>query len=193
MENLWRACPKTSVIPLPDKVFTHNFPTMPVKGFTKPTETPPRRYSSDPAERARELIAEGRLGGKQPGSGRPRKRVSEAQPRKLAMTTVTERLRESAELIASVIPDVLNDPDATKSERMRAARLAIRIEGIDEDRRREEASEGRRSAMADLDADRAELVAALAVKLAENPLLAQRLGAVLSAAGADTPNPPGSG
>jgi hypothetical protein len=155
---------------------------MPVTGFGDSTAQPPKKYSSDPKTRARELVAEGRFGGRQPGAGRRRK--PDSQKPKRASTVIVERLRENPELVASVIPDVMNDPDASRHMKLRAAKLAIDIEGREEEHRREDKREGRnRDRLAELPQDREALAEALAAKLASNPLLARSLAAVLARAG----------
>jgi hypothetical protein len=157
---------------------------VPVVGFDKPTDKPARRYSSDPKTRAAELVKDGKIGGKREGAGRPRKSTSDTQRPKRASTVVAEALRENAELVASVIPDVVNDPDASRHIKLRAAKLAVDIEGREAERTREEDERaGRfRAGGGELPEDRDELAAMLASKLAANPLLAAQLGDVLSRA-----------
>jgi hypothetical protein len=100
--------------------------------------TTKRKYSSDPATRARELRDEGRFGGRQPGAGRPRK---DAAPRRRAASVIAEGARENAHLMAQVLEDVLTDPEATDAMRIRALKLAINIESREEDRQREHGSD----------------------------------------------------
>ena len=136
-----------------------------------------KRYSSDPKTRADELVAEGKIGGKRSGAGRRRKGVTGSQKNR-ALTTVVEGLRENADLMARVIPDVLRDPHATKAEKMQAARLAIRIEAAEEERRREEERGGGHDEPAHAE-DREAIVAHLARALS-NPIVRQRLAAALA-------------
>lgn len=159
---------------------------MPVIGFPQPSDKPSRRYSSDPKIRAAELVRDGKIGGRREGAGRPRKSTSGSQKPKRASTVVAEALRDNAELVASVIPDVVNDPDASRHVKLRAAKLALEIEGREAERVREEDERlGRfRSGRGELPADRDALVQALAAKVAANPMLAAQLGAVLSRAAA---------
>jgi hypothetical protein len=82
--------------------------------------------------------------------------------------------------MARVIEDALTDPNASDSVKMRALRLAINIEGREEDRQREHGSnDGTDLGEA---ATRPELVEQLAATLASNPLIARRLSAVLASA-----------
>ena len=80
-----------------------------------------KRYSSDPKTRAAELVAEGKIGGRRQGAGRPRKGVTERQ-RKRASTVITEYASENADRIAGVLLDVLLADDATRTEKMPWAR-----------------------------------------------------------------------
>jgi hypothetical protein len=162
---------------------------MPVVGFKKPSGEPRKRYSSDPKTRAAELVAEGKLGGRREGAGRPRKH---SEPQSVRATSViADGIRENADLAARVVPDVLRDPEASDRVKMAAIKLGLRIESADEDRRREDEREGRsRAHDIDPDADRDELAAALATKLANNPMLARSLGAVLSRIGESALDPP---
>lgn len=154
---------------------------MPVVGFTSSSKKPARRYSSDPSERARQLVAEGKLGGARPGAGRPRKSVADTQKRKRASTVITEAARENADKIAGVFNDVIGDPDASRHIKLRAAKLAIDIEHREDAHAREE-DDRLGGSRGELPQDRDALVDALAQKLAGNPLLAAQLGAVLSRA-----------
>jgi hypothetical protein len=159
---------------------------VPVIGFPKPSDKPSRRYSSDPKTRAAELVKDGKIGGKREGAGRPRKSTSDSQKPKRASTVVAEALRENAELVASVIPDVVNDPDASRHMKLRAAKLAVDIEGKEAERLREEDERLGRfgSGRGELPADRDALVETLAAKVAGNPMLAAELGAALTRAAA---------
>jgi hypothetical protein len=159
---------------------------MPVIGFKSDTKTK-RRYASDPATRAAELVSEGRFGGKQPGAGRPRKSVTESQQR--ASTVVADAARENADLIASTFTDTLSDPDASRRARMKAGSTLIAIEGKEAEQQRADDREGL-TRPSDLPEDRAELISHLAELVAGNPILARRLGAILSSADAPAPEPP---
>jgi hypothetical protein len=161
---------------------------MPVVGFKKPSGAVRKRYSSDPKTRAAELVADGKLGGARAGAGRPRKHTDAQSVR--ATSVIADGIRENADLAARVVPDVLRDPDASDRVKMQAIKLGLRIESADEDRRREDEREGRRAAeLPDLDGDRDVLAAALAAKLAANPMLARRLAAVLSGVAGSTGKP----
>lgn len=164
--------------PPPDAYTFH----MPVVGFGNPTAKPRKKYSSDPKTRARELVAEGKFGGRQPGAGRPRK--PDSQKRKRASTVVAETARENADKIAGVFTDIVNDPEASRHIKLRAAKLATDIEGRETDRAREEDERAglSRSSRDDLPQDRDALVEALASKLAANPILAAQLSNVLGRA-----------
>jgi hypothetical protein len=164
---------------------------MPVVGFKKPPEKPRKRYSSDRKTRAAELVAEGRLGGAQPGSGRPRKSVTEAQPKR-ASSAVTEWAQANPDLIASVIPDVLNDPDASDHLKLRAVKLGLKVESDEVERQRQDEREGIAPASA-IPTDRRELESHLAALLISNPIVARRMGALLSGVDAPALNPPNNG
>jgi hypothetical protein len=156
---------------------------MPVVGFKKPTDKPARRYSSDPKTRAAELVADGKLGGARPGAGRPRKKHPDSQKRKRASTAITEAARENADKIASVISDVVNDPEASRHVKLRAAKLAVDIEHK-EDAHARELDDRLGPSRGEFPQDRDALVEGLAAKIAGNPLLAAQLGDVLSRAAA---------
>lgn len=96
-----------------------------------------KRYSSDPKQRAAELVAEGKIGGKREGAGRPRKVTSDGQPKR-ASTVIADYVRENAEDMAKVITDCLLDPDASQLDKMRAVKLAVGIDSRESDREREE-------------------------------------------------------
>lgn len=99
-----------------------------------------KRYSSDPKQRAAELVAEGKIGGKRKGAGRPRKPTSDSQ-RKRASTVIAERAREVAPQMAAALVDVLLADDATRTEKMRAVKVLTGIEGVETDRERDELAE----------------------------------------------------
>src|ERR1700743_43060 len=167
---------------------------MPVKGFTKPTETPSKRYSSDPKTRAAGLDAEDRLGGKQPGAGRPRKSVSEAQSehRRPAAAAVAQAARDNADAISNVFVTILHDDTASNAAKVRAMKSFLSVEQREAEL---QLAEARAHTLPDrpLPESAEEAAAQLAAKLSGNPILAERFSAVLRAAGADTPNPPETG
>lgn len=76
-----------------------------------------RRYSSDPTERARQLVAEGRFGGRQPGAGRPRK------PR--VGTILAERAAAEADTIWNALMSAMTE--GTPRQRAEAAERLLRI------------------------------------------------------------------
>ena len=81
----------------------------------------PQRYSSDRAERARQLHAEGKFGGEKYGrmGGRPR--------RPPASSEVLEAIELNAPMIATAIEDGLGEHQPIQT-RLRAAKLALEIE-----------------------------------------------------------------
>jgi len=166
---------------------------MPAIGFGKPAKKPGNRFSSDPKIRAREMVEAGILGQSQPGAGRPRKKHSDSQKKKRASTVIAEAVRENADKIAAVIPDVVNDPDASRYMKLRAARLGVDIEQRETERAREDEREGRmRERLDALPEDREAIAESLAKRLAANPILVAELGAVLSRAGELAGIPPKS-
>jgi hypothetical protein len=149
---------------------------------------PPKKgkYSSDRRERMKELQAEGKMTpehGKL--GGRPRKGASDSQPRR-ASAVIAEYAREHSDEIAKVLSDVLNDPDASDGMKLRATKLALRIETDEEKRRREDERDGRAPEPPDT-GDRAEVESALDRALS-NPIVRRRFVALLSAPGSDTAN-----
>jgi hypothetical protein len=103
----------------------------------------PNGYPSDPSERARQLVEEGRIGGPRPGAGRPRK------PR--ATELIAQAAIEHAdELIAALVAGIA--PDQPADERSRAAdrwgRLILQ-EGALQQRERAEDRADAYSAMTD--------------------------------------------
>jgi len=166
---------------------------MPVIGFQRPTDKPARRYSSDPKTRAAELVADGKIGGKRDGAGRPRKSTSESQSlqRRPAAQAVARAAREHADKIGQVFIDVLEDDDASDRQKVHAMRALIGIEQKEAALQLEEESAGRTPAD-EVPSDRGELTAALAAKLANDPLLRQQFSRLLAAAGSQTDVPPKS-
>jgi hypothetical protein len=132
-----------------------------------------KRYSSDPKQRAAELVAEGKIGGKRKGAGRPRKVTSDGQ-RKRASTVIAEYARENAEEMAKVITDCLLDPDATQAEKMRAVKLAVGIDSKESDRERDELADPNSSLSQEIAESADEARANLARKLSD-PVTGQRL------------------
>lgn len=149
-----------------------------------------RKYSSDPSERARELVRDGVIGGARPGAGRPRKSASDSQQR--ASSVVADAATQNADRIAATFIDTINDPDASRRAQMHASKTLIAIEAKEGERQRADDREGIARA-SDLPEDRDELAAALAAKLAANPILARRLGALLAAAASPGDDPPNIG
>lgn len=87
-----------------------------------------QRYSSDPKQRARELVRDGKIGGARPGAGRPRKQhTAKAHPRPAA-ARIAELAAENADEIAAVAIDVLLSKKATHNEKVRAIRALVGIE-----------------------------------------------------------------
>jgi hypothetical protein len=162
---------------------------MPVIGFKNSTATK-RKYASDPATRAAELVSEGRFGGKQPGAGRPRKSASDSQQR--ASTVVADAARENADLIAATFVDTIRDPDSSRRAQMHASKTLIAIEGREAELTRADEPEGL-AAPSGLPTDHSELVTHLATLVASNPIVARRLGALLASAAAPAEDPPNLG
>lgn len=132
-----------------------------------------KRYSSDPKTRAAELVAEGKIGGKREGAGRPRKVTSDGQ-RKRASTVIAEGARELAPQMAQVIADCLLDPDATRVDKMRALKLAVHVEGVETDREKEELCDPDSVRFQELAASADEARANLS-KMLSDPLTGERL------------------
>lgn len=137
-----------------------------------------KRYSSDPKTRAAELVAEGKIGGKREGAGRPRKVTTERQ-RKRASTVVAEAAAENADKIAGTLLDVLLSEDATRSEKMRAVRVLTRIEGTETDRERDELADPNSSLSQEL-AQSADQAKANLARMLSDPVTGQRLRATLA-------------
>ena len=88
-----------------------------------------KRYSSDPKERAKQLVAEGKIGGAREGSGRPRKRrVSEV---------INEKIEAHAEEIWSVYLDSISETSSPQI-RLQAARDLLEIERKEVEHQRSE-------------------------------------------------------
>lgn len=138
-----------------------------------------KRYSSDPKTRAAELVAEGKIGGRRQGAGRPRKGVTERQ-RKRASTVITEYASENADRIAGVLLDVLLADDATRTEKMRAVKLLTGIETAETDRERDELADPNSAASLEMAETVEEAKSTLAAKLAD-PITGPRLRAALAA------------
>jgi hypothetical protein len=86
---------------------------------------------------------------------------------------------------------VLNDDDASDRQKVQAMKALIGIEQKEAALQLEEESAGRTPAK-EVPTDRGELTAALAKRLANDPLLRQRFSALLTAAGSQTGVPPKS-
>jgi hypothetical protein len=132
-----------------------------------------KRYSSDPKQRAAELVAEGKIGGKRKGAGRPRKPTSDGQ-RKRASTVIAERAREVAPQMAAALVDVLLADDATRTEKMRAVKVLTGIEGVETDRERDELADPNSSRAQEIAANADEAKEQLTQMLAD-PVTGQRL------------------
>ena len=137
-----------------------------------------KRYSSDPKQRAAELVAEGKIGGKREGAGRPRKLTSDGQ-RKRASTVIAEYARENAEQMAKVITDCLLDPDASQMDKMRAVKLAVGIDFRESDRERDELADPNSAQSQEIAANAEEAKAQLAGMLSD-PVTGERLKSALA-------------
>ena len=137
-----------------------------------------RQYSSDPTTRAKELVAEGKLGGKRKGAGRPKGTTTKPQPRR-ASTVIAEVARENGDKIAGVLVDALLDPDASKADRMRAIKMLVGTEDRETDRERDEASDPSRAAVTAADGEEAK---AKLARMLNDPVTGSRLRAVLASA-----------
>lgn len=91
---------------------------------TLPAVQEKKHYPSDPSERARMLVAEGKIGGPRAGSGRPRKRR--------AAELVAEKAQRHADKIWSAFEDAL-DPSKPDSIRLAAAKELIALEHRESD------------------------------------------------------------
>lgn len=92
-------------------------------------ENDSKRYSSDPKERAKQLVAEGKIGGAREGSGRPRKkRVSEV---------INEKIESHAEEIWNVYLDSISETSSPQI-RLQAARDLLEIERKEVEHQRSE-------------------------------------------------------
>jgi hypothetical protein len=88
-------------------------------GDNLPATQEKKHYPSDPKERARMLVAEGKIGGPRPGSGRPRK--------KRAAELIAEKAQRNAEKIWSAFEDAL-EPSKPDSIRLAAAKELVALE-----------------------------------------------------------------
>lgn len=153
---------------------------MGAKTAKRPPRKPPKRYSSDPTERAKELVAEGRFGGKREGAGRPRKVSPESQSPRPASAHVAAGVAELGPQMLGVIRDVLTDDQASDGAKLRALKAAVGIELKETELQLEEA---KRTGSRPPDFDTPEEGATqLMDKLRANPILRDRLLAVLTAA-----------
>jgi hypothetical protein len=124
------------------------------------------------------LVSEGKLGGRREGAGRPRKGASKTQ-KKRASQVITEWAQENGDKLADVIGDVLRDPDATRTEKMRAARLGLKVEAMEEEHCHEDERQGRTRELP-IPEDRDEIIGRLA-KTLQNPLVRERFAALFAA------------
>jgi hypothetical protein len=163
---------------------------MPVKSFDKPR----RKYSSDPSERAKELVAEGRFGGKREGAGRPAKGVTEIQPNhpRPAAAAVRRAASQNADRIAQVFISVLDDETATDAQKVRSMRALLDVEQREVGIELEEAKLNRSSPGPQF-AGAEDAAAQLASRIRENPILRSRLLGVLAAGPPPEGNPPQDG
>lgn len=135
-----------------------------------------KRYSSDPSTRAKELIADGKIGGPREGAGRPRKKSPPTGSRPAA-AYITERLPELAPQILRVFKDVLTDPSATDRDKIRAVSSMIGIENRETAREAEERRES--PAAYETPGDRAGMETEL-VRMLSDPLIRKRFSVLLS-------------
>lgn len=154
---------------------------------TKTPKKPPRKYSSDPKTRAAELVAEGKLGGRREGAGRPRKVSPETQshPRP-ASAHMAAGIAELGPQMLGVIRDVLEDDTASDGAKLRALKAAVGIELKETELQLEESKRDLPSPPPEFE-NREDALSALAAKLAENPILRDRLLAAVA------PRPPVTG
>jgi hypothetical protein len=133
-----------------------------------------KRYSSDPKERARQLVAEGKIGGARPGSGRPRKdRTQTGDHLPTAASVVAKAARENADKIVAVFEDAVEAGQADRT-RLAAAKSWLGVEGEEAEREiRQAEAEVERQALESMSRD--ELVESLAAMFARTPALAALL------------------
>lgn len=151
--------------------------------------TKAKKYSSDPRQRMKELQAEGKMTpehGKL--GGRPRKGASESQRKKRASTVIAEYARDHSDKIAEVISDILRDPDASESMKLRAIKLALGVEGVETDRERDELADPSSARSQELAASPDQAKAQIASMLAD-PVTGQRLRSVLAGLVTQTGDP----
>ncbi|MEZ5076972.1 MAG: hypothetical protein R2725_05975 [Solirubrobacterales bacterium] len=142
-----------------------------------------RKYSADPAERARELVAEGKIGGRRRGAGRPRKHTSEAQQPPRAATVVAEAARANSDKIAKVFTDVLSNPESSDRHKVQAVKAMLGIEGSEEDRQRDERRDDRSPERPEIET-REQALASLAESLSD-PIVAERFSRLLASRSLD--------
>jgi hypothetical protein len=155
---------------------------MTVLGF----KTARKRYSSDPKVRARELVAEGKIGGPRAGSGPKPKRTTEPQR---ASSVVAQAAKDHAEQIAATFTNVITDPDASDRQKMHASKTLVAIEAREAELTRADEREGLAAAL-DLPTDHGELVTYMAKLVLSKPLVARRLSAILASAAPPADDPP---
>jgi hypothetical protein len=125
---------------------------------------PGEKYSPDRRVRMQQLMYEGRIGGPQPGSGRPRQPRSSELVAAYVRETLTPKIQRALRDGLSVGEDI--------NVRLKAADQALKIE-------REEAALQLREDQADLDnADKGELIAAL-FAIANDPATEAALEAII--------------
>ena len=129
----------------------------------------PKRYSSDPKERARQLVAEGKIGGPRAGSGRPRKDRQTGDHLPTAASVVAKAARENADKIVAVFEDAVEAGQADRT-RLAAAKSWLGVEGEEAEREIRQAEvEVERQALETMSRD--ELVESLANMFARTPSL----------------------
>ena len=122
--------------------------------------------------------------------GRPRKKPTDTQQPRRAATVIAEAARENADKIASVFIDVLLDPEAKQSDKLRAVKGLVGVEFRETDRERDEANDPSRAAVtaADVEDAKADLT-----RMLNDPITGPRLRAVLGGLVTQAEKPPKNG
>lgn len=145
----------------------------------------PKRYPSDPSQRARQLVAEGKIGGAEHGrkGGRPRKNQVPLQPRETASAYIARTARDNAPAILKVYEDAVAAGQLPQ-HRLQAVKQWVNAEDREVERDERAASNADPvPEEADLEAlDRDQLLDHLAARLAANPVVALALRDRLSRA-----------
>ncbi len=144
-----------------------------------------KRYSSDPSERARQLVAEGKIGGAEHGrkGGRPRKDQAPLQSGETAAAYIARTARDNAPAILKVYEDAVAAGQLPQ-HRLQAVKQWVSAEDREAEREERAASKADPAPeSADLEAlDREQLLDHLAARLAANPVVALALRDRLSRA-----------